>query len=239
MGIDLVESSSLPSDPSSLSSAKEITVFTVIVSSNGYAFATSDGRYLAPGSSSTKLALDESAVYWNISFSNGVFTVQNRTRYLGLNYGGTAIRNYAESGNYTKASLYIKDLDAITPEQSLDAFAIRYLRWNEELDGSDTGACRGENGYYAKAKEALQGDWSCVSEALAADTTGILARLQAWAIANGETFEIGANSISIHSLGNKARGTDNPAIIAITCLSLADCAAMLGYAISRRKIRSR
>ena len=78
-----------------------------------------------------------------------------------------------------------------------------------------------------------------MTEALAADTTGILARIQAWAIANGEVFEIGANGISTHSLGNKATGMDNPALIAISCLSLAACAAMIGYAISRRKIRSR
>ncbi len=238
--IDLVESSASSSDPSSLSSAKEITVFTVIVSSSGYAFATNDGKYLAPvSSSSANLSLKDSPAYWDVSVSDGAFTVKNGTRYLGLNDSGTAIKNYAQSGDYTKASLYIEDLKAITPEQSLEAFAIRYLRWNEELDGSDTGACRGENGYYAKAKAALQGEWDGIVDALAADTTGILARLQAWAIANGEAFEVGANGISTHSLGNKATGMDNPALIAISCLSLAACAAMIGYAISRRKIRSR
>lgn len=238
--IDLVESSASSSDPSSLSSAKEITVFTVIVSSSGYAFATYDGKYLAPASSSsTNLSLKDSPAYWDVSVSDGVFTVKNGTRYLGLNDNGTAIKNYAQSGDYTNASIYVEDLGSITPEQSLEAFAIRYLRWNEELDGSDTGACRGENGYYAKAKAALQGEWSCVSGALAVDTTGILARIQAWAIANGEVFEVGANGISTHSFGNKATGMDNPALIAISCLSLAACAAMIGYAISRRKIRSR
>lgn len=221
--------------------------FTLGVSEKGYTiYDNVTKKYLAHNASNGKVNLSSelsAKSYWDIYFDGQSLKIKDTTAstdwFLQINSSAKRIGEYKPSSNQADPYIYVLNGNNIAAFDKLKTFAKLYLRWNEELDGSDTGACRGESGYYAKAKAALQGEWSCVTEALAADTTGILARIQAWAIANGEVFEIGANGISTHSLGNKATGMDNPALIAISCLSLAACAAMIGYAISRRKIRSR
>lgn len=221
--------------------------FTLGVSEKGYTIYDNIAKkYLAHNASNGKVNLSaEPSVktYWDIYFEDGSLKIKDTTAsvdwFLQINSSAKRIGEYKPSSNQTDPYIYVLNGKNIAASDKLRTFAKLYLRWNEELDGSDTGACRGENGYYAKAKAALQGEWSEIVDVLAVDTTGILARIQAWAIANGEVFEIGANGISTHSLGNKATGMDNPALIAISCLSLAACAAMIGYAISRCKIRSR
>ena len=221
--------------------------FTLGVSEKGYTiYDNATKKYLAHNASNGKVNLSSelsAKTYWDIYFQGQSLKIKDTTAsavwFLQINSSAKRIGEYKPSSNQTDPYIYVLNGNNVAASDKLTTFAKLYLRWGDELDGSDTGACRGENGYYAKAKAALQGEWSCVSGALAVDTTGILARIQAWAIANGEVFEVGANGISTHSFGNKATGMDNPALIAISCLSLAACAAMIGYAISRRKIRSR
>lgn len=221
--------------------------FTLGVSEKGYTiYDNATKKYLAHNASNGKVNLSSelsAKTYWDIYFQGQSLKIKDTTAsavwFLQINSSAKRMGEYKPSSNQTDPYIYVLNGNNVAASDKLTTFAKLYLRWGDELDGSDTGACRGENGYYAKAKAALQGEWDGIVDALAADTTGILARLQAWAIANGEAFEVGANGISTHSLGNKATGMDNPDLIAISCLSLAACVAMIAYAISRRKIRSR
>lgn len=74
-----------------------------------------------------------------------------------------------------------------------------HIRDIETSDKSDTGACRGENGYYQKAKTAYQNFTTAVKTKISQDDCFNLAcaRFHDWSLANGEDAIISGTTLTV------------------------------------------
>lgn len=87
---------------------------------------------------------------------------------------------------------------------------------------ADTGMCRGEEGYYKTAKEAYLNLTSDQKELFATSNSyeQARARLEAWAIANGETFNYSTYQFEQNArITNIVNGTNVNLIIIVLCFS--------------------
>lgn len=177
--------------------------------------------------------------YWSISIDQKDGTIlasplsaENKDYYFANNsrYGYIAVY---KSG--LLPSLYAADLSNVTDEQRLATFGKLYLRADEELTGEYTGACV-DDGYYARAKSALEGDWADVLPLLEADTTGLKDRYMAWAIANGELADLSGSKATYYTLNPNASFSKKVTTAALSGLGvLAVGAAATGVMIAIRK----
>lgn len=171
-----------------------IDTFTLgrkLVGENVY-YTFSDGSfYLCSLAGSNNLRgkenLDETCYFTieKVDDSWVIKSVNNADRpYMSFNVN--VIRCYAE-GTGLLLEPYVDDADAL-PATVASKFSANYMHMSDILpsDASNTGACMGEDGYYAKAK-AVYGAMSAEErQAFAANHADAYARLGAWAEANGE-----------------------------------------------------
>ena len=107
-----------------------------------------------------------------------------------------------------------------------------------EDDQSDGTACKGNNGYYAKAKAAYQASSFASFREELCGLNFVVERLQAWARANGETFDpsngtFSASNQTIAIIENN--GETNTAIIIVVVSTLSLVALGGFFFIKRRK----
>lgn len=188
---------------------------------------------------STELSND---YYWDISVAaDGMMTmtpISTKGMADSYNFARNSTARYAYAAVYAggkKPYLYAKELHSITDEQRLATFGKLYLRADEELSGEYTGACV-DDGYYARAKSALEGDWADVLPLLEADTTGLKDRYMAWAIANGELADLSGSKATYYTLNPNASFSKKVTTAALSGLGvLAVGAAATGLMIAIRK----
>ena len=180
--------------------------------------------------------------YWDISVAaDGMMTmtpVSTKGMDDSYNFARNSTTKYAYAAVYEGAKkpyLYAKELHSVTDEQRLATFGKLYLRADEELSGEYTGACV-DDGYYARAKSALEGDWADVLPLLETDTTGLKDRYMAWAIANGELADLSGSKATYYTLNPNASFSKKVTTAALSGLGvLAVGAAAIGVMIAIRK----
>ena len=104
---------------------------------------------------------------------------------------------------------------------------------------TDTGACRGASGYYAKAKSAYQNFSAAIKTKISQDSCFDIAcaRFSAWARANGESATISGTTLTVSSANMIFADASNNSttIIAIVIVSTIALVAVGGYFFLRRK----
>ena len=111
-----------------------------------------------------------------------------------LDISGLTFHNYLSiTGSANTNSFYSSATD--TASKALNRFAIRQLHSSDVSfsNNTDTGACRGENGYYAKAKEFYNNYLTTNQKQLFASSDDYIQlrdRFIAWGIANGEAISL-------------------------------------------------
>ena len=136
----------------------------------------------------------------------------------------------------TACSLYISDKAPKTDTLAAETYAYRYLHLRDYTEGD--GSCMNDsaNHYYSTAKTAY-GNLSPEEKVEFAKLADAVARLQAWARANSETFDPSTKTFSkIHmvSILNMTSESTNATMIAIIVSALS-IAAIGGYFFLRKK----
>lgn len=139
------------------------------------------------------------------------------------------------NGNIQVNALILNVID--DTKEVLDKFVNDYL--HPEIgydDNSDTGACLGAEGYYAKAKVAFNNLTAKQRAAFVSDAAyaNPYARLQAWARANGETFDA-SNSLVSASNFNMPTFESNSYVIIISLIGILSVSAISLIVINKRK----
>lgn len=171
-----------------------------------------------------------SSVYW---FTNPELTGSGL--YYGTNlYAGESTNYYAKISKVTKD--YVDEFVGVQLHFDVDIIPVS--------DTSDTGACRGENGYYAIAKAVYVTFTSTQKSLFRTDATyaDARARFSAWATANGETYNPSTGNIttSIHNNNgdnlNSNNGNNNMIII-ICAIAAIFATSLLVLTILKKKNR--
>lgn len=119
----------------------------------------------------------------------------------------------------------------------LDAFVNNYLHPEISYDdNSDTGACLGTDGYYAKAKEAFNNLTARQRNKFVSDEVYAkpYARLLAWARANGETFDA-SNSLVSASNFNIPTFESNSYVIIVSMVAIISVSMISLIIVLKRK----
>lgn len=104
---------------------------------------------------------------------------------------------------------------------------------------SDTGACKGASGYYAKAKAAYQSFSAAIKTKISQDECwGVAqARFSAWARANGESASFSGTTLTVSSTSRPlfAGSEDTTTTIAVIIVSIVALGAVGGFFLVKRK----
>lgn len=184
----------------------DVSDFTVTIKKNASNdIAVYNGsKYLTIGNDTGESA---SAVYLNLSEGeNGTFRLKSSasaTRALSYREGYD-FRSYSTT-NITNGSTSYYDLELFAAESSgatyddatvVENFINAYMQPSVLPDDKGTGSCLGENGWYKTALAHIQSDLNDAQRLIFKnDYSAYYERMQAWAIANQETFEIDAQGI--------------------------------------------
>ncbi|MBR1846224.1 MAG: hypothetical protein IJ787_00730 [Bacilli bacterium] len=217
--------------------------FTLGVTEDGYTFYdNTNGKYIA-STANTKVELKSSldaSCYWSISPATGnTFSIVNGSYYFSWTNNGYL-------GGYTneqsKLRVYIKGLDSLTTEQSLIAFAKRFLRYDTAaLPETDTGTCK--DGRYLTAKAALAGDWSSLRSALEADNSNSIGkRYKDWAKANNDAAPFDGNTTVVTPINPAAlniffgeQNNENASAQVIALIAAGGVVSLGGLLLLRRR----
>ncbi|MCR4561849.1 MAG: hypothetical protein K5694_01390 [Bacilli bacterium] len=150
------------------------------------------------------------------------------------NAGPVTFSNMKVDGKPANVSLSVRELAR--------AFTSDYMKMSEvsTSDGSDTGACRGETGYYAAAKAAWNKLDADARTLFLSDSefSDAKARLLAWATANNEVLDTDANTLGSNyfPLFNNASESNNTFVVvaAIAATAIATL-AIVGFALKKKK----
>lgn len=116
-----------------------------------------------------------------------------------------------------------------------------HLRDISTSNNSDTGACRGNSGYYAKAKAAYNSFSSGIKNEISnlGEFSDAKARFSAWAAANGETATWNGTTVTISSARSILLPTSNTensnSIALIVIISLVSVTAIGGFFFIRKR----
>ena len=207
---------------------------------NSYAFKLGNGKYIAADNNNSLIAADTvtDASSWTVTADGNNYTITN------VAFSGRSIRYNSGSPRFATYTSGQKAVTLVEVDYTgvINDFIINFLHPEiETSDERDTGACRGENGYYALAKVAFN-----IMPAASRDFflnssmyPSYKARLEAWAIANGDEFDAGSNllitnasAINYYDATN-SNNTTMISIIVIASVSAVSLAALL--VIKKRK----
>ena len=169
---------------------------------------------------------DHASVVW---YSNPEFTGS------GFNYGS---RTYITTDKDFYAKMTQTSLDEI------DEFVGIQLHFDVDPisvdDERDTGACRGENGYYAIAKAVYNGFTSSQKQTFNTDATyaQAKARFLAWARANGQTINGNYNIVNASapsSFDSTNINNEGNAIVVVSIIAAASVISLLALVILKKK----
>ena len=137
----------------------------------------------------------------------------------------------------TGDSSWSNDLDWVKAHDWI--YQTMHMRDIQQTDTSDTGACRGANGYYAKAKNAYQNYPNSVKTKMSQDDlwSAAQARFSAWAVANGETATFNGTSLTVKTAFAPITSitSSSGSTIAIIIISSISVVAIGGYFLFRKK----
>lgn len=134
-------------------------------------------------------------------------------------------------------SSWSNDLDWVKAHDWV--YQTMHMRDIQQSVTTDTGACKGANGYYQKAKTAYQSFSSAIKTKISQDDlwTAVQTRFSAWASANGESASFSGTNLSINSAVSILDTTisNSGGTIAIIVISSISIAAIGGYFLFKRK----
>ena len=211
-----------------------------------FSFETTNSKYLTWSSGNTLNETDSITANskWNVTKNNdGTVKIQNSsdtTRYLQFNTTSGQQRFATYTGGQHDPSLIEVDNHALAGN-FVECYMHPEIAHNP-LD-SDTGACKSSgNGYYDDAHDAyVLLDASVKSEfASNSDFVNYVARLTAWASANGYTFDPSAGTFVSQSsantlLANVIGAKNTNTITVIVIISLVSVTAIGGYFFVKRR----
>ncbi len=229
--------------------AADVSSYTVTLTRSGNTVSIYNGStYLNITDSKTDLSTSASAVYHSVAYSDSVFEITN-TRYLayrtstyntfkqyasidGTEYYGLTLFKGVESGGTADDTTIVQN------------FITAYMQPNiDPSNKSDTGACRGENGYYAVAKSHLSSDLNNAQRLIFRDDfDAYYQRMIDWGVACSENFAIDNTGAIVTSARNSraisfvSNNVNVPVIIAlVSVISLSTVGAF--FLLRRRKER--
>ena len=147
---------------------------------------------------------------WSWSIGNGSFTAVTSDVVLGSTTDGNVVMNTNGTHEYlfTMPGNIFGQKNGVTIALNEDGhevvanFVNTYMHMDDVSTDNltDTGACKGEDGYYALAKAAYQNLLPSQKTLFTTDTTyaAAWARFQAWASANGDTID--PNTLQVKTL---------------------------------------
>ena len=214
--------------------------YTVRFFGGRIALETSEGTYLA-STVNKYVAFSETlnaGVTWE--FDGSSLLAGSEIGYLRLNYNSGSPRFTTYTGNASASivnvNLYVSTDSVKTSALGADTFAYRYLHMRDYTVGDGSCMNNSTNHYYSTAKTAYASLTEQEKTAFASLTDAV-ARLSAWAEANGETFDPSAKVFSaaarIGSIANIAESTNTTVIIVIA--SLVTLTAVGGLFIIRKR----
>lgn len=171
-----------------------------------------------------------------------ILTFNSDAKYLRFRYYKETTAN-GDLETYLRLNLYEYKENTEEPELSaLDRFVKVFLHMDDiaTSNQADTGACRGDNGYYAKAKAAYAELTSADKETFWTETTYANARerLSAWARANGDTIDMTDYSIKAANSGlgilNIVNNSSNSYVLIIIA-GLIAASALVAYLVINNK----
>lgn len=203
------------------------------------------GYYIGQTIDDNGLKSSTTTTYTNtFSFDgDGNFNTVSGGAYLRYNSASNQTRfRYYKSGTYTaqKAIQLYKLVETSSDSDvtAVENFINNFMHPEIETSDKGTGECVS---YYQAAKEAFLGLTKDQRKLLAKDYTEYFTRLQAWAIANGETIELDGDDYIISSIRNNitlfSEATDNTMLIFIIIAVSACIIVILTIHIRKRKTR--
>ena len=213
-----------------ISSIENGSIIQVGMDVNGYYLMDSATNKYLDASTSTgsynnlvsadSLDTESFYTYWTINYTNSQWHIVNKglpTKEILHNNSYSRFACYALNTNVNRVvDIYVANISDISNQSRIDAFSFNFMRKGESLSNQDTGECKGDNGYFAKAKAALEttkeeGGWGTVATIFAGDSSGMWERYVAWGKANGINVNFSNNSISYNSVALSADLANNPA----------------------------
>ncbi len=194
---------------------------------NGFALKNKEGYLAKVGNK--KLGIQNKPYAWSVELIDGKVKISSHDGY-DLVYNTSSPRFTVYSNGWTNTSMEKPTLYALrrTNEDVVKEFVDTMMHMTDYTES--TGACAGENGYYAKAKEALMGTWGLTDAQVAlfqSDSTFDAAqeRYEAWARANGDTVNMYNRGTSVTNASNMLapyKGNNNLLIIvvSVSCLMI-------------------
>lgn len=218
-----------------------------------YTFHDSNGYLYAAGSPDDKNYLrsqteNDNYGRFTIAISDGDAAVVaiGADTHNTLRYNSASSLFSCYSSGQAAISIY-KGSVAPTALQEAQTFTTKFMKMNSygvggaEGSTAGNGACKGEQGYYAKAKVALVASSTLISEFKDNDVfNDSQARYEAWALACGDStpYALGPNNevivqASLSSLFNASSDSNNTALVIV--VSLTSLSAIGGYFLIRRR----
>ena len=235
-----------------ISGSNSYVSYLVGTDSNGYYFKNEgNNTYLKFTGNSNEMTTSDSydasdsTIHWTVSISNGEATVTNvgtNTRTIRHNSSSTRFACYLNQGQ-NPISLYVRNVAGVTSAQKVETFSNLYMHKldiaHNPLDG-DSGNCYGtdgSDGYFAKARTALTGEWASIAEAFS-QSGNMWDRYVAWGERCGVTVTynngIQYNSRAISPLLSITSEAGKMTSI-IVIVSLISLTAVGGYFFMKKK----
>lgn len=188
---------------------------------NSYAFKLGSGKYLTAANSNTLNTSDDvtNASSWTVTASGDNFVITNVGFERSIKYNASNPR-FAAYGSGQKDVTLIP----VSYTDVASHFMTNFMHPEIDFDDKGSGECKGEEGYYAKAKAAFNVMPEESRNFFMTSTiyTNYKARLAAWAAANGDEFSE-ANLLVTNPSSRVAFDTvsnDNTMIIVISVAAI-------------------
>lgn len=159
----------------------------------------------------------------------------NPGRYLRYNSGSPRFACY--DNEYAAVKLYKATDSLIDAESRANTFIYKELHMRDidvtnVTKGTD---CKGNEGYYAKAKAVWNSDGFADSRSYVLGNVNAAARLNAWAEANGESIDENTKILGVFNYSQQEFTKESSSTIAIVVISSISLVAVSSYFVIRRR----
>ena len=218
--------------------------FTVRMYGNQFALEHGEGSFLNYSGSSNAVYLGSKTLSsttpecgWTLD-STGLHS-EAGSRYLKYNSSSPRFACYGDNA-YQVVQLYKADSSIMNVQNKTDTFLYRelHLRDISTSDNTEGTACKGNSGYYAIAKAAFTAESFADAKSTVLGNADAVARLTAWAAANGETFDSSNGTFaqaSARILPTIIDGNNGSAVSIIVIISMVSLTAIGGYFFLKKR----
>lgn len=218
--------------------------FTVRMYGNQFALEHGEGSFLNYSGSSNAVYLGSKTLSsttpecgWTLD-STGLHS-EAGSRYLKYNSSSPRFACYGDN-TYQVVQLYKADTSTMSTQNKADTFLYRelHLRDISTSDNTEGTACKGNSGYYAIAKAAFTAESFVDAKSTVLGNADAVARLTAWAAANGETFDSSNGTftqVSARILPTIIDGNNRSAVSIIVIISMVSLTAIGGYFFLKKR----